>query len=48
MERSVGMWFKYMCCLISLAGFFGFAKPSPNFEALSIAIVMCGFLIGKE
>lgn len=42
------MWFKYISCLISLAGFCVFAKPSPNFTALAIAVVMCGFLIGKE
>lgn len=41
------MALKFICCMGVLIGFFGAAKPSPDYAVIALAIVLHGALICK-
>lgn len=41
------MALKFICCMGILIGFFGSAKPSPDYAVIALAIVLHGALTYK-
>ena len=42
------MALRFTCCMGILIGFFGAAKPSPDYAVIALAIVLHGALIWRE
>ena len=42
------MAFRFICCMGILIGFFGSAKPSPDYAVIALAIILHGALTCKE